>query len=105
MKKPAVADRSAPGRDASRARAAVEEARHALELVDVVDRPKERVLVLGRTDDRAAGLLGERVDEVAVDLRAGQHARRGRAVLAGVEVARDRDGLGGRRRGPRRQRR
>ncbi len=41
-------------------------------------------------------LLGQRVHEVAVDLGSGEHARGRGAVLAGVEVARDRDVLRGR---------
>ena len=42
----------------------------------------------------APGLLGQRVDHVAVDPRAGQDPGGGGAVLAGVEVAGDGDGLG-----------
>ena len=41
------------------------------------------------------GPLGDRVDEVVVDARTGQHAGRRGAVLAGVEVARVRDRLRG----------
>ena len=55
----------------------------------------ERVLVVRQADPGRLGLLGEGRDEVVVDPRAGEHPGGGRAVLAGVEVARDRDGLGG----------
>ena len=74
----------------------VEERRHPVELVDVVERAVENVLVVGLSRGRAARLLGERRHEVVVDLRAGEHPRCGGAVLAGVEVPADRDGLGGR---------
>ena len=74
----------------------VDEARDVRELVGVVDRAEERVLVVGHADlGRAPGVLGERGDEVVVDPRAREHARRGGAVLAGVEVAGDGDALDG----------
>ena len=41
------------------------------------------------------GRLGQGGGEVAVDARPGEHACRRRAVLAGVEVAGDRDALDG----------
>ena len=68
------------------------------ELVGVVHRRHQGVLVAGavRVGRRgAAGLLGERGDEVVVDARRGQHPGGGGAVLPGVEVAGDGDGLGG----------
>ena len=49
----------------------------------------------GHARGRATGLLGQRGDEVVVDAGAGEHAGRGGAVLAGVEVAGDGDALGG----------
>ena len=57
--------------------------------------PYEDVLVVGHAGLGVARLLGERVGEVVVHARADEHAGRGGAVLAGVEVAGDRDVLGG----------
>ena len=65
------------------------------ELAGVVERPVEHLAVVGRPGLGVARLLGERGDEVVVHARARQYAGRGRAVLAGVEVAGDRDVLGG----------
>ena len=66
------------------------------DLVRVVDRAEERVGVVGHADlGRALGVLGERGDEVVVDAGPGEHAGRGGAVLAGVEVAADGDALDG----------
>ena len=62
-----------------------------VELVGVVDRAEERVLVVGQPDRRrAARVLGERGDEVVVDAGRREHPGRRGAVLAGVEVAGDR---------------
>ena len=72
----------------------VDEAAHVRELAGVVDRAEERVRVVGQADRRrAAGVVGQGGDELVVDALGHQHAGRGRAVLAGVEVARDRDAL------------
>ena len=76
---------------------ALDEAADVRELVGVVERAVEHLAVVGRPGLRVARLLGERGDEVVVDARARQHAGRGRAVLPGVEVAGDRDVLGGER--------
>ena len=69
------------------ARAALEEALDALALARGVERAERR---LGRervADHEPLRLLGEPGDDVVVDARAGEHARRGGAVLAGVVVA------------------
>ena len=76
------------------ARRGVDHGRDALVLVRVVERPEEDVLVVRHARLRALGLLGERVDDVGVDLGRRDHARGRRAVLAGVEVAADGDRLG-----------
>ncbi len=72
---------------------------HALDLVGLGlgdERAHLDVVALGRVAplDRA-DLVGERRDEVVVDLRPGDDAGRGRAVLAGVPVAGRAQGLGG----------
>ena len=65
------------------------------ELVRVVDRAEQHVLVVGHAGLGALGLLGERSDEVVVHAGRGDHTSRRGAVLAGVEVAGDGDALGG----------
>ena len=76
--------------------APVDEAADVRELVGVVDRAEQHVLVVGHA---GLGVLSacsvERGDEVVVDAGPGEHAGRRGAVLAGVEVAGDRDALGG----------
>ena len=71
----------------------VDHAGDPVELVGVVERAVEHVLVVGHAGLGALGLLGQRGDEVVVHARPGEHAGGGGAVLAGVEVA----GLGDRR--------
>ena len=73
----------------------VDHAGDPLELVGVVERAVEDVLVVGQAGLDALGLLGEGGHEVVVDAGPGEHAGGGGAVLAGVEVAGDRDVLGG----------
>ena len=78
-------------------RGALDEAQHALELVDVVDRGHERLAAgpLLESRRRGGGLLPDRSHEVVVDPGRHDHARGRRAVLAGVEVARNGEPLGG----------
>ena len=79
---PAVA-LALPARDDGRVvRRALDEPADVGELVGVVERAVEHVAVVRRPGLRVARLLRERGDEVVVDARAGQHAGRGRAVLA-----------------------
>ena len=73
---------------------------HARDLVGLARRDERAhldVVALGRVapPDRAH-LVGERRHEAVVDRGAGEDARRGRAVLAGVPVAGRTDRLGGR---------
>ena len=65
------------------------------QLVGVVDRAEEGVLVVGEPDGRGApGVLAESAATKSSWIPGGdEHAGGGRAVLAGVEVARDRDAL------------
>ena len=72
-----------------------EHAADALELVGVVQRAVEDVVVVRRAGLGVAGLLGQRLGEVVGDPRPDEHAGGGGAVLPGVEVAGDRDVLGG----------
>ncbi len=66
------------------------------ELVDVVDRTEQRVLVVGQADLGAgSGVLGQGGDEVVVDARTSDHPRCRGAVLSGVEVAGRGDGFHG----------
>ena len=74
---------------------ATEDPSDAFELVHVVDRTEERVLVIGKTNDGVPRLLGQRVDEVAVRLGSDQYARRRGAVLTGIEESADGDTFGG----------
>ena len=83
----------AAAHDLGVARLALEEALDASELVGVVQRPERRVRRVRVTHHEALGLLGEPADDVVVDPRAGEHARGGGAVLAGVVVAGARDRL------------
>ena len=64
------------------------------QLVGVVDRAEQHVLVVGHAGLDALGLLGERGDEVVVHAGRGDDSGRRGAVLAGVEVAGDGDALG-----------
>src|SRR5215217_4264259 len=66
------------------------------ELVGVVQGAVIRVLVVGIARPGVPRLLGDGVHEVVVDARGREDPRGGGAVLAGVEVAGTRDGLGGR---------
>ena len=64
------------------------------QLAGVVDGAEEGVRVVGEPDrGRALRVVGERGDEVVVDVRGGEHAGGRGAVLAGVEVAGDGDAL------------
>ena len=72
----------------------VDHAGDPVELVRVVERAVEHVLVVGQPGLGALGLLGQRRDEVVVHAGPGEHAGRGGAVLAGVEVAGPGDALG-----------
>jgi len=66
------------------------------QLVGVVDRAEQRVLVVGQADgDAGPGVLRQRRDEVVVDPRTGDDSRGRGAVLSGVEVAGGGDGLDG----------
>ena len=65
-----------------------------VQLVGVVQRPEVGVRVVRTCCHLRFSLLGERRGEVVVDARARQHPGCGGAVLAGVEVAGDRDRLG-----------
>ena len=70
---------------------------HPLELVRVVHRPVEGVVVV-RVAGRSTFVLhvrGHRGDELVVHALVHEDAGRRRAVLAGVEVAGDRDALDG----------
>src|SRR5829696_152271 len=90
-------DPVAAGRDLRVLRRPLEEAHHPVELVLVVQGAEEHVLVVGEPGLGAVlRLLGERGHEVVVDAGTGEHPGGGGAVLAGVEVAGHRDGLGGR---------
>ena len=77
----------AAGDDLDVAGLALEEALDALALAGGVERPERRVGRARVAHHQALGLLGQPGDDVVVDLGAGEHARRGRAVLAGVVVA------------------
>ena len=68
---------------------------HPVQLAGVVQRTEGRVLVVRAGRYLRLGLLGQRRGELVVDPRAGEHPGGRGAVLAGVEVAGDRDGLGG----------
>ena len=93
---PAVVRRHVAARgDARVRRRALDEALDALALDLADDRAHVGVVVQRVAVDGALRLLGERIDEVPIDAGAGEHARGGRAVLAGVEVAGARDALGG----------
>ncbi|CAM5743836.1 hypothetical protein SHIRM173S_02582 [Streptomyces hirsutus] len=73
----------------------VDEALHLGQLVGVVERTEEDVLVVGGTRLRVGGGLGEGGDELVVDRLVDEDTRGGRTVLAGVEEARDGDVLHG----------
>ena len=66
----------------------VDHAADVLELVGVVDRAVEHVLVVGHAGLDSLGRLGDRGDEVVVRTGPGKDSRSCGAVLAGVEVAR-----------------
>src|SRR6201999_4295041 len=78
----------AAGDDLGALRPALEVALDALALARRVDRAERRIGRERVADHEALRLLGESRDDVVVDLRACEHARRRRAVLTGVVVAR-----------------
>ena len=92
----AVALAPAAGLDASRGRAAGRPCRRpGSSWFSLLSGAVEDVLVVGQPGRGVLRLLGEGGDEVVVDAGPGEHAGGRRAVLAGVEVAGDRDALGG----------
>ncbi len=76
------------------ARQPLDHAGDVLELGGVVQGTVEHFLVVGAAGLGALRLFGEGGDEVVVDAGGGEHTGGGRAVLAGVEVAGYRYGLG-----------
>ena len=74
---------------------AVDELRHPGELGGVVERPVEDALVVGHPGPDLPGPVGHRRQELVVHAVRHQDAGSGGAVLPGVEVATQRDALGG----------
>src|SRR3569833_72322 len=91
----AVADTPPTGHDLGVRGRAVDETGDAGELVRVVERAVEGVLLGRGARPGRRGPLGERGGEVVVDPGTGDHAGGGGAVLAGEEVAGLSDVLGG----------
>ena len=83
------------GDDVGVRRRALDELANAVELLGVVERSERDILVVGHAGLVGRSLLDERGDELVVNRRGGEHARRGGAVLPGVEIPGHRDGLGG----------
>ncbi len=91
-----VADLCPAGRDRGVRRRSLDEPAHPCELVLAVERAVVGVVLGVRADRRPLGLRHQRVDQVPVDARGGQHPGGGGAVLARVEVRRAGDAPCGR---------
>src|SRR3974390_2397038 len=76
-------------------RCALEKAAYALELCLIVERSVVGVLVVGPADGGAFRLFDQRCQQLTVDAGTGEGPGGRSAVLAGIEVARTGDALGG----------
>ncbi len=85
----------AAGQHPGRVRQPRDEAGDALELGGVVQRSERDIRIIGQARGGLRGLLGQCLDESVIDPGSREDPGGGRAVLAGVEVAGDRDAFRG----------